>query len=764
MAGKKPRARKAAGHKAVHPRVKRIRKEIHRARRELKKVHKIVRKVVEAKRKPLAPAFAPAPPAPAPAPRPAPAPAPAPEVGGISRIGVLPKISISLPFGRKPVTAPAPPFPPAPAPAPPAPPAPKPAEAPKPAPAPKPVEAPKPEKKPEKKREEKPKPAPVPAPAPVVPAEKEVPVPVIETPIDAACYLLETAPRNELPLETLAARVDVDVASLERIGKILQEKEVCELIYPVNVFAKPAIRLVAKQEKKVLKHLEGDTLLTSYTLEESGVPAHVEIWETRREARPVYSIIVSSAGPYTTVFLDFLRDALAREIPVLTEEITDPKKLAKLKERFYSSAQEKLTEELPALPEEKRSVLAGMLLHRMYGLGEMELLMADNWLEEIGVNSATEPIGVYHKKFGWLKTTMRIPSEDDIYNYASQIGRKAGRDITLLNPIMDANLLTGDRVAATLFPISSSGNTITIRRFARIPWTITDFISPELHTMSIEMAAFLWLCIQYEINVMVAGGTASGKTSALNTISALTPASQRIVSVEDTRELNLPRYLRWNWIPLTTRGPNPEGKGAVEMLDLTVAALRMRPDRVIVGEVRRKREAEVLFEAMHTGHAVYSTLHADNAVQAIRRLTEPPIEIPKTELDALHLIIVQYRDRRKGIRRTYEISEIASAAAGEVALNTLYKWRPRDDTFEKRNESIRVFGELNMHTGMTVEEIKADIREKEGIMAWMLKNKITDIDKVGEVMNIYYKDPDSVISAARKGTPVAELLGGSKVA
>ncbi|MCX6767422.1 MAG: ATPase, T2SS/T4P/T4SS family [Candidatus Micrarchaeota archaeon] len=744
-------ATRAKSHAPAHPathahHVKKIRKEIHRARKELDKAR---RKILEAAATAKAAAQVPVP---APAPLPAPAPKPAQKAGG-SPIDALKKISLGISFGKK--TAPAPSAAPTPAPAA----APvaeaKPSAEPKPAEAPAPSTAPKPGKK--AAAEKQPKTAAVPAPEEATEPKKGVLF--VESPVDRMCYALENAPGNEMMLEALAAETGVDVASLERIGKILQEEDVCEMIYPVNVFSKPSIRLVAKQQKKALRHFEGDKLLSSYSLEESGVPANVEIWEARSEARPVYSIVVSAAGPYTEMFLNYLRDAMAREVPVLTEEITDPKKLAKLKGRFYAASQAKLAEELGSLVEDKRNMLAGMLLHRMYGLGEIELLMADNWLEEIGINSATEPIGVYHKKFGWLKTTMRIPSEEEIYNYASQIGRKAGRDITLLNPLMDANLLTGDRVAATLFPISSSGNTITIRRFARVPWTITDFISPALNTMSVEMAAFLWLCVQYEINIMVAGGTASGKTSALNTISALTPASQRIVSVEDTRELNLPKYLRWNWIPLTTRGPNPEGKGEVEMLDLTVAALRMRPDRVIVGEVRRKREAEVLFEAMHTGHAVYSTLHADNAVQAIRRLNEAPIEIPKTELDALHLMMVQYRDRRKGIRRTYEITELTSASGGEVVLNPLYKWRPRDDTFEKRNDSLRVFGELNMHTGMTVDEIKSDIGEKQKVLEWMLENKVTDIDKVGEVMNIYYKEPDSVVSAAKKKTPVAELLG-----
>ena len=184
-----------------------------------------------------------------------------------------------------------------------------------------------------------------------------------------------------------------------------------------------------------------------------------------------------------------------------------------------------------------------------------------------------------------------------------------GKEITTLNPLMDAHLKTGDRVNATLFPISSKGNTITIRKFAVKPWTVTSLIKEK--TISYEGAALLWLAVQNEMSLLVTGGTASGKTSMLNMIANFFPPNQRIISIEDTRELMLPEIL--HWVPMETRLPNPEGKGGVEMLDLIVNSLRMRPDRIIVGEIRRKREAEVLFEAMRTGHSVYGTLHANNA-------------------------------------------------------------------------------------------------------------------------------------------------------
>ena len=152
---------------------------------------------------------------------------------------------------------------------------------------------------------------------------------------------------------------------------------------------------------------------------------------------------------------------------------------------------------------------------------------------------------------------------------------------------MDAHLKTGDRVNATLSPISSKGNTITIRKFAVRPWTITDFVKEN--TISYEAAALLWMAVQNELSIIIAGGTASGKTSMLNGIANFFPPNQRILSLEDTRELVLPKIL--HWVPLETRLPNPEGKGGITMFDLVVNSLRMRPDRVLVGEIRKRAEA-----------------------------------------------------------------------------------------------------------------------------------------------------------------------------
>jgi flagellar protein FlaI len=245
----------------------------------------------------------------------------------------------------------------------------------------------------------------------------------------------------------------------------------------------------------------------------------------------------------------------------------------------------------------------------------------------------------------------------------------------------------------------------------------------------------------------------------LNTLSSLIPPTNRIISIEDTRELSLPEALHWNWVPLASKSANAEGQGEVTMLDLMVASLRMRPDRIVVGEIRRKAQAESMFEAMHTGHSVAATMHADTAEQVKRRLTQPPIDIPENEIQALQLVLVQYRDRRRGIRRTLEVAELLPGAADEkVNLNYLYRWRPRRDVFVKDEESIRVIEDMNLHTGMTQNEIEQDLANKSDILQWMLDNKITDVDKVGHVMRIYYKYPQLLIdTVSDKGGSTAIL-------
>ncbi|MEM4255368.1 MAG: type II/IV secretion system ATPase subunit [Candidatus Norongarragalinales archaeon] len=492
--------------------------------------------------------------------------------------------------------------------------------------------------------------------------------------------------------------------------------------------------------------------LASYSVESEGVPAQVVVLDSENDFINTYELRHTRVKQSTKVILDFLKRKIIEAVNIKISEVIDPREAESVKKRLAEAARALVKQELKGLSNEEEDILVGRLIQDMVGLGELELVLSDGNLEEIVINSSKEPVFVYHKQFGWLKTNLVIPTEEQIHNYASIIGRRVGRQITNLTPLMDATLLSGSRVNATLFPISSKGNGMTIRQFRGEPWTIVDFV--QNNTLDAEVAALIWLAVQYEMNTLIAGGTASGKTSFLNSILVFSPPNQRIVSIEDTRELVLPDFLHWT--PLLTRLPNPEGKGGVDMLDLMVNSLRMRPDRIVVGEIRRQREAEVLFEAMHTGHSVYATLHADNASQAKHRLTNPPISIPEEVLGALHLVVVQYRQRRTGVRRTFEVAEVVPEE-NKANVNVLYSWDPREDKLLKVGDSSRLFGELSLHTGFSSKEIQADLRNKQTLLKYMIKQGVRSVNAVGRVVARYYRDPEKVLNMSDKNASRKEL-------
>jgi archaeal flagellar protein FlaI len=218
----------------------------------------------------------------------------------------------------------------------------------------------------------------------------------------------------------------------------------------------------------------------------------------------------------------------------------------------------------------------------------------------------------------------------------------------------------------------------------------------------------------------------------LNVISNFFPPNQRIISIEDTRELTLPKNL--HWVPLETRLPNPEGKGEITMLDLLVNSLRMRPDRILVGEIRRQKEAQVVLEAMHTGHSVYATIHANNADEVIVRLTNPPIDIPKPMISSLSVILAQSRNRRTGKRRTLQIAEVTPTGDTKI----LMQLNVADDILEKIGDSETVLERLKLYTGWSTEDITKDLEEKIKILQWLVKNNIENVDQIGAVMAKYY--------------------------
>jgi len=496
------------------------------------------------------------------------------------------------------------------------------------------------------------------------------------------------------------------------------------------------VEMPSEQRKKKVKELIEE--IDNYRIHADKFIMYVRIVKQEFELVPYYILSLLEYGRVTEVVLEKVKDEIVRTISLKTvPESVDEQ--AAIENEFKNKLFDKLTFLFPGIPETKIVALTEYIKLTTLGLGELEVLLRDKEIEEIVVNNANEPAWVYHRKHAWLKTNIIPKNEEIIKHYATLAGRIVNKDITLLNPMLDAHLKTGDRLNATLNPITTKGNTITIRKFASKPWTISHLIKNR--TLDYTTSALIWFAIQHELSLLIVGGTGSGKTSTLNVISNFFPPNHRIISIEDTRELILPDTL--HWVPMQTRLPNPEGEGEISMLDLVINSLRMRPDRVIVGEIRRKKEAEVLFEAMHTGHSVYATLHANSVDEAIMRLTNPPIELPKNVLNSLSILIVQNRNRRTGIRRTFQVAEILES--GDP--NVLFEYDVAKDVMKPMNNPQRLYKTLKMFSGLSEAQIKDDMKEKIKLLKFLVKENIDDVHEIGSIVSDYYSNKDYVFKS-----------------
>ncbi|HJO02277.1 MAG TPA: ATPase, T2SS/T4P/T4SS family, partial [Candidatus Woesearchaeota archaeon] len=260
-------------------------------------------------------------------------------------------------------------------------------------------------------------------------------------------------------------------------------------------------------------------LIDSYELIVNDIVIDVSIFSDEDEPVPIYNISITNISETTKIILEKIREEFVVQTTKTLEE--ESLETLNIQKQFKEGILVLLKKYFPTANKKTRDMLINYILQQNIGLGNIEILLKDNYLEEIVINNADELAWVYHRKYGWLKTNIMISDENRIRYYSTIIGRDVGKEITTLNPLMDAHLKTGDRVNATLSPISSKGNTLTIRKFAVKPWTITDFLKEK--SISYEAAAFIWMAVQNELSVIIAGGTASGKTSMLNVVANFFP-------------------------------------------------------------------------------------------------------------------------------------------------------------------------------------------------------------------------------------------------
>jgi len=291
-------------------------------------------------------------------------------------------------------------------------------------------------------------------------------------------------------------------------------------------------------------------------------------------------------------------------------------------------------------------------------------------------------------------------------------------------------------VNATIKPASISGPTITIRKFKADPFSIIDLIN--FGTFTSEVAAFLWLAVEgldtRPANILIAGGTGSGKTTTLNVLASFIPPTERVITIEDTAELNLPIE---HWIRMESKPPGLEHRGELTLDILTKNALRMRPDRIIVGEIRHD-EAFTLFTAMNTGHdGSLGTVHANSAQETIVRVTNPPMNVPQTMLSGLNFIIVEQRlhDRKKGtVRRLTEISEVGGVLEGKPSVQTIFEWDPVKDAMKKTGVPSNYLRTLAKLSGMTNAQIDREIKQRQAFLESLKKKNIRSIQSTSRQM------------------------------
>jgi len=440
----------------------------------------------------------------------------------------------------------------------------------------------------------------------------------------------------------------------------------------------------------------------------------------------------------------------------LIDELNVSLKEIETKEKAENYLKEKTKETIRKyrikVPPEAIDKIIYYIIRDFLGYGKIDALMKDNLIEDISADGVNIPIYVWHRMHESLPTNIIFEDEAELDSFVIRMAYLAGKNISIASPILDASLPDGSRVQLTYgSEVTRRGSTFTIRRFKVDPLTISDLIA--FNTLSSEMAAYLWYLIENRASVIVAGGVAAGKTTMLNCLSMFIKPEMKIVSVEDTHELNLPHE---NWIPSVVRlgfGHEDKKGGSITLFDLLKAAVRQRPDYIIVGEVRGE-EAYTLFQAMATGHLGMSTLHAESVEAVINRLESEPMNIPKPLIAMIDVVMVIARIEKDGkpARRATTTTEVLELDPKTKSIPTeeVFSWNPRDDKFVFSGYSSLLERQMKK-LGVTKGEVKLELDRRKIVLEWMVHKGIRRHTDVANVIREYYANPKRVYQKARVG-------------
>jgi archaeal flagellar protein FlaI len=471
----------------------------------------------------------------------------------------------------------------------------------------------------------------------------------------------------------------------------------------------------------------------------------------------LYEVIEPPLSPIEKELTDRLRSVLIDKFEPLPE--VDPETKRRELRRMVD---DQLAEwELSPGPTSKGRIL--YYLERGFnGYGIVDVPMTDTEVEDISCDGVGIPLYIYHRRFGSIRSNLKFDDSKELDDYVVWLAQRSGKHISVASPILDATVPDGSRLQATLgMHVTKRGSSFTIRRFRDNPFTPVDLL--KFRTMSPEMMAYLWIAIEHGQSMMVCGGTASGKTTTLNATLLFIPPQMKIVSIEDTRELNLPHE---NWVPSLTRAGfgaknvvSGKAPGEIDMFDLLAAALRQRPQYLMVGEVRGS-EAFIVFQAMATGKTCYTTFHAESVSAMVHRMENPPISLPRSLVSALNLVLLQRQVKvgTKMTRRVQSLTEIVGLdpETNELITNSVYSWNPADDTFLYSGHSY-VYERVALMKNLSMKEMEREVRRRCELLEYFqfrdqqaTRQKPFTHRDVGRLVAFYYKEPDKALQEARE--------------
>lgn len=470
--------------------------------------------------------------------------------------------------------------------------------------------------------------------------------------------------------------------------------------------------------------------------------------------RYIYEAIEPTLTELEHEMLDFIKDTLVR-----TLDGRRSGEYSEWEEYLHEAVERAIVDHSILIDEVSKQRILYYIVRDFMGYGPVDVMMRDPMIEDISCDGPGIPLYIFHRQYESIRSNVVFEKETDLDAFVIRLAQRSGKHISIAEPLLDATLPDTSRLQATLGrEVTTRGSSFTVRKFRTDPLTPPDLV--RLGTISPEIAAYYWLVMEEGESVLFCGGTASGKTTTLNAVSQFIPPDKKIVSIEDTREINLTHD---NWIAGLTRsgfGTERVGSrsaGEISMYDLLSAALRQRPEYLLVGEVRGP-EALTLFQAMATGHATYSTLHADSVMSAVYRLENEPINIPRIMLQTLEVVGIQVQVRRDDrlVRRMREVTEITGIDPdnSDLLTNTVFRWDPATDSHRFLGNS-HAFEDIRERKNMTREEIHEEWANRTKVIEWMVDKGIRHISDVSKVVSEYYRRPASLLQKvqnAMKGT------------